>query len=115
MKTKALFFLTISLLLISAAPLWAAQQVKVVTYYASPDTEYMELTVNRSAVLAKDADAKVVIGSEGSSSSPSNLKLDVSGDIILDGDLTVGEGLQLAKNSFSPSSSTPDGLVWIES
>lgn len=107
---QAIFILTIVLAL-AAGRIAFAEDVKVVTYYPTPDTEYKELEVKDSVYLATEG-GNVVIGKNDTDLTGDG-NLDVQGKMVVDSGVlkTAGE-LKLARLPTDPTLDE-EGLIWI--
>jgi len=113
---QILFLLTIVLVLgVQAQSVLAApkEEVKIVTYYPTPDTEYSELDVQGSPRFAKSTGSVIIGKNRDTSSLKGTGDLDVEGSMaVIDGTLKAGRGLKLAK--LATTTLDGEGEMWVE-
>jgi hypothetical protein len=93
----------------------ASEEVKVITYYPTPDTEYVQLTVSSSPRLAHQ-EGSVVIGAKNDDSLRGNGNMDVKGGMaVKSGILKPKNGLKLGVSGTDPvTAATEEGEMWVE-
>ena len=112
---QTLFILTVVLVLGAPQIVLGTEEVKVVTYYPTPDTEYVELDVKDSPVFAESLGSNVVIGKNRNDADGNrNYKMDVNGNMEVKNSVLATSGdTKLAKLK---ADATPDreGEVWVK-
>lgn len=101
--------LAMFLALSGASFLFAAEETKIMTYYASPDGDYKALRNTEDASLASADGSRVAIGS-----TQANAKLDVQGDLRATGSTVIEASANVTRNVTASGVTTTQGGLVIE-